>query len=283
MPPRSTTCFRRGAALALLLAACGGEQKLDQVERRRVPATVEAIRAASVRSIAELGLHERLRAAADLEADLRWQLSWLGELQETRKRLKELAAWCETLTECSVGMKVLRPDLPPLAIMTTTDFLEGIGVSPLYVYLEPSLQWLDGPAHETLTTSTASVTRVLALVDRANDLDPAEIRQLVSASRALQDALRKAAGTVREGAARAEIMARVVARASGDMGAAADRLDPFWQVGAARIAQASVDLKRVGRRARQTSETLGSLSEQLIGDGDAIGTLADTVSRLLYP
>lgn len=270
-------------AAAIVLSACHGDQKIDQVERHRVPATTESIRAQTVRAVAELGIQKRLRASRDLEADLRWQFTWLDEIRAMRRGLVDLAGWCETITACNMGLKVLRPDLPPLAIMNTTDFLKGIGAAPVYVYLPPTAKWLDGPAHDALTTASAAVERVLLLVDRSNELDAAEVRALVTGSRALQDALRKAAASIREGAARAEILSRVTTRAGADMGVAADRLDPFWQVGAARIAQASVDLGRIGRRARQTAAALEALAAQLVSDGAAVGKLASGIDRMLYP
>lgn len=286
MPSRSTTCIsvRLGLLVAsLALAACGEEQKIDAVERRRVPASLETIRSECVRTVAELGVQKRLRAVSDLEADLRWQFSWLEDVREMRKSFEELATWCQSNTDCSMGLKVLRPDLPPLSIPTTTNFLEGIGAAPMYVHAAASVKWLEGPAHKVMDTSKGAVERVLKVVDRANELSAAELRHLITGARALQGALRDAAGIAREGAARAAILGRIASKVAGDMSHAADKMDPFWQVGAARIAQASLDLGRYGRRAAQSSRALEEMAAQLVEDGRTVGQLADTVTKLLYP
>ena len=273
-----------GALCALsVLAACGGEQKIDTVERRRVPQSLEQTRGECVRTVAELGIQKRLRAVSDLEADLRWQFSWLEDIRTMRKSFDELSTWCQTNTDCSMGLKVLRPDLPPLSIPTSSNFIEGIGAAPLYTHLAASLKWLDGPAHQAMVTSRAAVERILSLVDRTNELNGAELRQLTTGARAVQGALRTAAGRVREGAARAAILGRLAGKVGADMAVAADKMDPFWQVGAARIAQGAMDLKRIGRRATQSSQSLEGMAEQLVDDGRVVGQLADTVTRLLYP
>jgi hypothetical protein len=271
------------AAMAGALMSCGEPQRLDQVERKPLPASVEEVRAAIVRTIAETGLARRLLADRDLPSDLRWHLAWIEDVRRMRVTFSELREWCATNTECTMGLKVVRPDLPPLSVPTTVQFIEAIGASPLFTYITRNAQWRDSEGARALSAASAVVERLLPLVARADRLDSAELRRLVADARSAREVLRTAAGTARVGAARSTVLGTIAAEVAQRMSKAADQLDPFWAVGAARIAQAASDLTAIGRRTKDAAEALERLAAELASDSELLGKLALRVDRMLYP
>lgn len=280
-----TSVSQRVPALLLalvLVTGCSGSNKLDEVERRPLPASPAKVHAEVIRYAVRTGLARRLLAEVDLAADLEWHLSWISQVESTRSSFDQLLQWCTNRTECNVGLKLLRPDLPPLAIPNITHFLQAIGAEPLYRSLRKNREWLEN-AKRSLKTASTVIDRLAPLVVHADTLTTVQERQLIREARATRDALRSAAATMREGAARSSVIGKVASDVAVKMRAATVRLDPFWEVGAARVAQGAAELVAIGARAEAGAEALEVLAASLALDAKLVGDLSVLVDRLLYP